>query len=93
MQKTDWCAIFKNGKVPSNFIWKILMTGFGKFLKDYMRCPIKNRLLLNRVSADSKMMLLIPSLTLRFDLFFDMIGPAKQRDFLNLSFTGDIVDY
>lgn len=93
IQKADWCAIFKNGKVPSNIFWKILTTGFGKFLKEYMKCPIKNRVKFDRVSADSRMMQFVPTLKGRTDLFLDMKGPNNQKDYFNLSLTGQVVDF
>lgn len=92
MKKVDWCGIFKNGKVPSDLLWKILMSGFGKYLKKYTKCPIMKNFEFERVHADSKMMLFVPSVKTRFEIWIELIGENGRKDLANISFIGQVVD-
>lgn len=68
------------------------MTGFGRVLKPYMKCPVKDRISFVRVHADAKMLMLIPNLKSRIKLFYDLTSTTKQRDFINVTFTGVVTD-
>lgn len=68
------------------------MSGFGRYLKPYTKCPIKNKIMFDKVHADSKMLLLIPNIKSRIDVLWDVTGLNKQKDFINVSFTGAIID-
>lgn len=92
IKKLDWCGIFKNGKVPNDFLWKVMMSGFGKYLKKYTKCPITTSLEFDRMNADPKMMLLAPTLKTRLDMWIEYHGENGKRDLMNLTFVGQVVD-
>ena len=92
MKKLDWCQTFKHGKVPSNILWKIVMSGFGKYLRNYTKCPLKNKVIFEKVNADSKMMQFIPIVKVRFDIILDNTGENRHQDTFNVSFTGEVLD-
>lgn len=93
INKADWCAVFKDGKMPKNFFWKLLTVAFGKILKDYMKCPITKKFILNRISPDSKVMMFAPTVRGRVEFFFDVTGPNNLKDHVNLSINARIVEY
>ena len=89
----NWCGLFgKNGKVPTNPAWKILMKGFGKYFKDYMNCPIKRNLTLNRIHGDSRMLLFVPSGKGFFQILMNVVGNNGQKQLLNISLSGEVFD-
>jgi len=92
MKKLDWCETFKHGKVPSSALWRILMSGFGKYLRNYTKCPIKKNLTFNKINTDSKMMQYVPVVKLRFDIFTDSFGENGLRGTFNISFTGQVIE-
>jgi len=89
----DWCGLFgRNGKIPTTLAWKVVIKGFGKYLKDYMNCPIKNNITLNRMNGDPKMMLFVPNGRGLFQLFASIIGDKGQKEFANISLIVEVVD-
>jgi hypothetical protein len=89
----DWCGLFgKNGKVPTVIGWKVVMKGFGKYFKDYMNCPIKKNVTLNRIHADPKMLLFAQNGKAKFQLLANVTGDKGQKEFANISLIIEIFD-
>ena len=68
------------------------MSGFGKYLRNYTKCPLKNKVIFEKVNADSKMMQFIPIVKVRFDIILDNTGENRHQDTFNVSFTGEVLD-
>jgi hypothetical protein len=83
-QKIDWCSLFTGGKMPNNPLWKIIMAGFGKQFAKYSKCPIKNEMVLDRLRADPKMMMFLPSALINCSIYADVYGGNGNRDFFSL---------
>ena len=89
----DWCGLFgKNGKVPTSAGWKVVMKGFGKYFKDYMNCPIKKNVTLNRIHGDPKMLLFAPNGKVHFHIFANVFGDKGQKEFANISLVVEVSD-
>lgn len=76
--------MFKNGKLPTDLLFKIIMAGFGKQIGKYSKCPIKKEIVLNRIKADPKMMMFLPSAVINANLSGDFFGENGQKDFVNV---------
>ena len=85
IQKLDWCSVFNAGKVPTNVLWKIIMSGFGKQVSKYAKCPIKKEIVLNRITADPKMMMFLPSAMINCSVSADIFGANGAKDFVSVS--------
>lgn len=89
----DWCGLFgRNGKIPTTLAWKVIIKGFGKYLKSYMNCPIKKNITLNRMNGDPKMLLFIPNGRGLFQLFTTIIDDKGQKEFVNISLIVNVFD-
>lgn len=91
--KINWCSLMQNGKLPSARFFKIAMAGFGKYLKPFLRCPIKSQeVKFDRLIPDSKLMIFLPNSKFRLNLLLEGETADKQKDHLNFTFTATIVD-
>lgn len=89
----DWCTMFgKNGGVPTTKGWKMAMKGFGKYFKDFRNCPIKNKMELNRVHGDQKMLLFAPNMRCFFRLFMTGFTENGMKSNVNISFFIEFYD-
>ena len=83
----DWCVFFKNGKIPSDPIWKGVMAGFGKYIKNYKSCPLKRNLDFDQMRPEQKSLIFIPVITTRLQLIFDCLAENRQKELLNITLT------
>jgi hypothetical protein len=82
----DWCGIMdKSGRIPTKPGWKMIMKGFGKYLKNYMHCPIKRDIDFPGIYADPKMLLFAPPGKAKFKASVDIFGDNGQKDFVDFS--------
>ena len=89
----DWCGLFgKNGKVPTSAGWKLVMKGFGKYFKNFRNCPIKNKIELNRMHGDPKMMLFAPNMRSFFQLAMTAFTGSGIKSLVNISLIVEIFD-
>lgn len=89
----DWCGLFgKNSKIPTMLAWKVIIKGFGKYFKDYMNCPIKKNITLNRMNGDLKMLLFVPNGRGLFQFFATIIGDKGQKGYGNVSLIVEVFD-
>lgn len=91
-EKINWCALMGNGKMPSNPLFKVAMVGFEKYLKHYLKCPIKNQIKFEKVIPDPKILIFLPSLKFRFNLLLEGESPDKLKDHVNFTFTATILE-
>lgn len=84
--------MFSDGKMPNNLSFKVGMAGFGKYLKPYVKCPIKKQFKFERLIPDSKILIFASNAKFTFGLLLEAETIDKQRDFLNFTFTAEIND-
>lgn len=82
-----------NGKLPSSPLFKMVMIGFGKYLKPYLKCPIKTKQLkFERIIPDPKFLMFVPSRKYCSHLLLEGETADKQKDHINITFTAIISD-
>lgn len=68
------------------------MSGFGKQFVKYSKCPIKNEMVFDRIKADPKMMMFLPSAFINCSFNADVYGENGNKDFISVLITAQSCD-